>query len=198
MAREIITIECTEQQSVPDLEALKRQVKALRKLGFGFAVDDAGAGYASFALVAALRPSIIKIDREITYGISRDDAKYALVEAFFLFSRRIGAKLVAEGIETRADLAKLREIGVDFGQGYLLGKPQPRLDIPAKVAGTATFGIDVRLPGLLYAAAQIWSEEFNVWEMMNVLLVTYVALVGVLVWGMARWERALRIPGYDT
>jgi polar amino acid transport system permease protein len=54
------------------------------------------------------------------------------------------------------------------------------------------------VPELLYAAAQIWSEEFNVWEMMNVLLVTYVALVGVLVWGMARWERALRIPGYDT
>jgi len=120
-----ITIECTEQQSVPDLEALKRQVKALRKLGFGFAVDDAGAGYASFALVAALRPSIIKIDREITYGISRDEAKYALVEAFYLFSRRIDAKLVAEGIETRADLAKLRELGVDYGQGYLLGKPKP-------------------------------------------------------------------------
>ncbi len=120
-----ITIECTEQQSVPDLDALKRQVKALRKLGFGFAVDDAGAGYASFALVAALRPSIIKIDREITHGISRDEAKHALVEAFYLFSRRIDAKLVAEGIETRADLLKLRQIGVDYGQGYLLGKPKP-------------------------------------------------------------------------
>lgn len=120
-----ITIECTEQQSVPDLDALKRAVKALRKLGFGFAVDDAGAGYASFALIAALRPSIIKIDREITHGISRDDAKHALVEAFYLFSRRIDARLVAEGIETRADLATLREIGVDFGQGYLLGKPKP-------------------------------------------------------------------------
>jgi len=118
-----ITIECTEQQSVPDLDALKRQVKALRKLGFGFAVDDAGAGYASFALIAALRPSIIKIDREITHGISRDDAKHALVEAFYLFSRRIDARLVAEGIETRADLETLRTIGVDFGQGYLLGKP---------------------------------------------------------------------------
>ena len=51
-----ITIECTEQQSVPDIVPLQRQVKALRKLGFGFAVDDAGAGYASFALIAALRP----------------------------------------------------------------------------------------------------------------------------------------------
>jgi EAL domain-containing protein (putative c-di-GMP-specific phosphodiesterase class I) len=118
-----ITVECTEQQSVTDLGPLKRQVKALRRLGFGFAVDDAGAGYASFALVAALRPTIIKIDREITMGISHDDAKQALVEAFVSFGRRINAKLVAEGIETRKDLAKLREFGVDYGQGYLLGKP---------------------------------------------------------------------------
>ena len=118
-----ITVECTEQQSVTDLGPLKRQVKALRRLGFGFAVDDAGAGYASFALVAALRPTIIKIDREITLGISHDDAKQALVEAFVSFGRRINAKLVAEGIETRKDLATLRAFGVDYGQGYLLGKP---------------------------------------------------------------------------
>jgi EAL domain-containing protein (putative c-di-GMP-specific phosphodiesterase class I) len=54
-----ITLECTEQQAVSDVVPLKRQVKALRRLGFGFAVDDAGAGYASFTLIAALRPSII-------------------------------------------------------------------------------------------------------------------------------------------
>src|SRR5213076_355969 len=57
-----ITIECTEQQSVSDINALQRHVRSLRKLGFGFAVDDAGAGYASFALIAALRPTVIKID----------------------------------------------------------------------------------------------------------------------------------------
>lgn len=128
-----ITIECTEQQNVTDLEPLKRQVKALRRLGFGFAVDDAGAGYASFSLVAALRPSIIKIDRDITHGISHDDAKHALVEAFVSFARRIDAKLVAEGIETRADHAKLRALGVDYGQGYLLGKPKPEPAKPRKV-----------------------------------------------------------------
>ncbi len=102
-----ITIECTEQQSVPDIVPLQRQVKALRKLGFGFAVDDAGAGYASFALIAALRPSIIKIDRDIVHGLDHDDAKQALVEAFVSFGRRIGAHLLAEGIERRADLATL-------------------------------------------------------------------------------------------
>jgi EAL domain-containing protein (putative c-di-GMP-specific phosphodiesterase class I) len=120
-----ITLEVTEQQAVSDVVPLKRQVRALRRLGFGFAVDDAGAGYASFTLVAALRPSIIKIDRQIVTGIRLDDAKQALVEAFVSFGRRIGAQLVAEGIETRSDLATLMDLGVEFGQGYLIGRPEP-------------------------------------------------------------------------
>jgi EAL domain-containing protein (putative c-di-GMP-specific phosphodiesterase class I) len=129
-----ITLECTEQQAVSDVVPLKRQVKALRRLGFGFAVDDAGAGYASFALIAALRPSVIKIDREIAHGIARDDAKQALVEAFVSFGRRIGAKLLAEGIEKRTDLASLKELGVDLGQGYLLGKPSLTPEAPRRIA----------------------------------------------------------------
>jgi len=129
-----ITLECTEQQAVSDVVPLKRQVKALRRLGFGFAVDDAGAGYASFALIAALRPSVIKIDREIAHGIARDDAKQALVEAFVSFGRRIGALLLAEGIEKRTDLASLKQLGVDLGQGYLLGKPSLTPDAPRRVA----------------------------------------------------------------
>ena len=118
-----ITLECTEQQAVSDIGPLVKRVKAFRRLGFGFAVDDAGAGYASFALIAALRPSVIKIDREIILGIARDDAKQALVEAFVSFGGRIGALLLAEGIERRADLAMLTALGVDLGQGFLIGKP---------------------------------------------------------------------------
>src|SRR4051812_1073793 len=120
-----ITVECTEQEAVADLAPLQKQVKALRKLGFGFAVDDAGAGYASFTLIAALRPSVIKIDREIVHRIASDDAKQALVEAFVSFGRRIHARLLAEGIETRRDLDTLKRLGVELGQGFLLGKPEP-------------------------------------------------------------------------
>jgi EAL domain-containing protein (putative c-di-GMP-specific phosphodiesterase class I) len=127
-----ITLECTEQQAVSDVGPLVTKVKALRRLGFGFAIDDAGAGYASFSLIAALRPSVIKIDREIASGIARDDAKQALVEAFVSFGGRIGALLLAEGIERRADLAVLTALGVDLGQGYLIGKPalEPRAPRP--------------------------------------------------------------------
>ena len=119
-----IIVECTEQQAIADIQRLKKQVRALRRLGFGFAIDDAGAGYASFNVIAALEPSIIKIDREIVSRIGNKDseAKKALVEAFVSFSRRIGAKVVAEGIENRRDLLALQEREVDFGQGFLLGR----------------------------------------------------------------------------
>jgi EAL domain-containing protein (putative c-di-GMP-specific phosphodiesterase class I) len=123
-----ITIECTEQQTVADVVPLQKAVRALRRAGFGFAVDDAGAGYASFALIAALRPTVIKIDREIIHGIARDDAKQALVDAFVSFGRRIGARLLAEGIEKRADLGMVTALGVDLAQGFLLGRPS---EVPA-------------------------------------------------------------------
>ncbi len=128
-----ITIECTEQQSVPDIVPLQRQVRALRKLGFGFAVDDAGAGYASFALIAALKPSVIKIDRDIVHGLNHDEAKQALVEAFVAFGRRIGAHLLAEGIERRADLEALKALGVEHRQGYQLGRPAPEPEPPRRL-----------------------------------------------------------------
>lgn len=128
-----LTFEVTEQQAVPDVVPLRRRLSALRRVGFGFAIDDAGAGYASFALIAALRPSQIKIDRDIIHGISADDAKQALVDAFVSFARRIGARLVAEGIETHRDLAVLRRLGVAFGQGYLLGRPKPSPARPRRI-----------------------------------------------------------------
>jgi EAL domain-containing protein (putative c-di-GMP-specific phosphodiesterase class I) len=153
-----LTIECTEQQSVADVAAMQRRVRALRRIGFGFAVDDAGAGYASFALIAALRPTVIKIDREVVHGVSRNDAKQALVEAFVSFGRRIGARLLAEGIERRADLTALQGLGVELGQGYLLGRPAaeprpPRRMEPAdgRIAavrrGTTSRAGDRRVPG---------------------------------------------------
>lgn len=78
-----------------------------------------------------------------------------------------------------------------------------RISLPAlnnnlvNLVKTTTLAYAIAVPELLYAAAQIWSEVFNVREMMNLLLVMYVALVGALVWVMARWERAIRIPGYS-
>ncbi len=132
-----LTIECTEQQAVADVVRLQKAVRALRRAGFGFAVDDAGAGYASFALIAALRPSVIKIDRDIVSGIARDDAKQALVEAFVSFGRRIGARLLAEGIEKRADLAMITGLG---------RRPRPGLSPRPPVGGAGGAAADRDAP----------------------------------------------------
>ena len=93
-------------------------------------------------LVGQRRPTRIKIDREIIRGIGdkKGDAKQALVEAFVSFGRRIGAELVAEGIETRRELIMLRDLGVTYGQGYLLGKPSPEPSAPRPLASLLPSG----------------------------------------------------------
>lgn len=149
-----VTLECTEQQTVADVMRLQKAVKALRRAGFGFAIDDAGAGYASFALIAALRPTVIKIDRDIIAGIARDDAKQALVEAFVSFGRRIGAKLLAEGIEKRTDLAMVTALGVDFAQGYLLGRPSAE-PAPPRPMAKLRVGAARRVAGVASARALV-------------------------------------------
>jgi EAL domain-containing protein (putative c-di-GMP-specific phosphodiesterase class I) len=126
-----ILIECIECQAIHDVPHMKKQVRALRDMGFGFAVDNAGAGFASLSVVVALEPSIIKFNREIVLGVGDEQAKKTLFEGFVSFSRRIGAQTVAQGIENRKDLLALQDREVDFGQSYLLGRPssmplQPR------------------------------------------------------------------------
>lgn len=120
---EQLTIECTEQQVVTDVDGLAAGVADLRRAGFSFAVDDAGAGHSSVALIARLRPNTIKIDRSFVTNVHRDGAHQAVIEAFGSFARRIGGRLVAEGVESEAELSELISLGVDIGQGYLLGRP---------------------------------------------------------------------------
>lgn len=134
-----IVIECIEHQAIHDVPHMKEQVRALRDLDFGFAVDNVGAGYAGFSGMAALEPSIIKFCRELVSGVGNKDAeaKKALVEACVSFSRRIGARTVAEGIENRKDLLALQDREVDFGQGYLLGRPSTMPQQPPDIRDLA-------------------------------------------------------------
>lgn len=156
-----IAVECTEYQVVPDLDRLARCVAELRLAGFGVAVDDAGAGHASFVLIARVHPTTIKIDRGIVKGCDQDSAKQGLVQAFVMFARRIGAALVAEGVETAEELEELRGLGVDLIQGYLVGRPQPEPDIALRLdalpelrAGHATFAASAEGAARAVASAQ--------------------------------------------
>jgi EAL domain-containing protein (putative c-di-GMP-specific phosphodiesterase class I) len=101
--------------------------RAMERLGpeVRIAVDDAGAGYASLSHILELRPAFVKLDRGIVTGLEADEARAALVAGMGHFARSIGVRLVAEGVETEAELAALRGLDVDLVQGYLLGRPEP-------------------------------------------------------------------------
>lgn len=118
-----MVLEITEQARVDDYEVLNAALAPLRRRGLRIAVDDAGSGYASLRHVLMLRPDIIKLDRSLISGIDTDIAKYALGEAVALFAHRTEATVVAEGIETQAELQTLKGLGMISGQGYLLGHP---------------------------------------------------------------------------
>jgi EAL domain-containing protein (putative c-di-GMP-specific phosphodiesterase class I) len=122
-----LVLELTEHSAVADYDLLAHVIGEARTLGAFVAVDDAGAGYASLQHILALRPDFVKLDRALIAGLHLDEAKAALTEMFGGFTSRIDAWLLAEGIEERAELARLSQLGVPLGQGYLLGRPAPRM-----------------------------------------------------------------------
>ena len=120
-----IIIELTEHAPVHDYEPLKERIGHLRRSGVQIAVDDVGAGFASLRHVLLLEPDIVKLDLSLTREIETDSTSHALASALVTFCRRIGATVVAEGIESHAVLTLLRKLGVRQGQGYFLGCPGP-------------------------------------------------------------------------
>jgi PAS domain S-box-containing protein len=118
-----IVLELTERLEVSEYGPLIAALAPLRKRGLRVAVDDAGSGFASMRHVLHIRPDIIKLDRCLITGIDDDEGQRALGAAVAEFARQIGANLVAEGIETQAELAAVTRIGMTAGQGYLLGRP---------------------------------------------------------------------------
>jgi EAL domain-containing protein (putative c-di-GMP-specific phosphodiesterase class I) len=116
-----LVVELTEQSPVESYAALEPILNSLRSAGALIAVDDAGAGYAGLRHVLRLRPSIIKLDRDLVCDIDVDETKRALAEMLGTFASRIDAWLLAEGVERFGELDTLAELGVPLAQGYLLG-----------------------------------------------------------------------------
>ena len=120
---ETLVVEVTEHAMVEDYGQLTRALDEVRRRGVRVAVDDAGAGYASLRHILQIRPDLIKLDVSLVSGIEHDRPKLALAAAMTSFAREMGTKVVAEGIETAAQLECLAALGVDYAQGYHLGRP---------------------------------------------------------------------------
>lgn len=118
-----VVIELTEHTPVDDLTALRRQTDELRERGALIALDDAGSGYSGLQQLAALRPQIVKLDRALVSDADNDPVRMALAEMVGEFAGRIDAWLLAEGMETAAELAAFMRLGVPLGQGWVLGRP---------------------------------------------------------------------------
>ena len=119
-----MVVEITEHVEVESYPALARAVEALGP-GVRVAVDDAGAGFASLRHILELRPDIVKLDIGLIHDIDRDPARQALAAGLHHFAVGTGTQLLAEGVETAAELAAVGELGIDLAQGYHLGRPVP-------------------------------------------------------------------------
>ncbi len=120
-----LVLELTEQAAVEDYPRLQAALGPLRAAGALLAVDDAGAGYASLKHVMTLRPEFVKLDRALITDIDRDETKAAVVDGLGHVASRLDAWIIAEGIETPAELERLAALGVPLAQGYLTGRPAP-------------------------------------------------------------------------
>ncbi len=132
-----IVVEITEHAPVEDYAGLEEALRGLRSAGGRLAIDDAGAGFASLRHIVRLAPDIIKLDISLTSGIDSDRTKRALATALISFAGEIGATVVAEGVETQAELSTLRELGVPRAQGYHLGRPMDADDLTRWLASHA-------------------------------------------------------------
>ncbi|MGZ8437517.1 MAG: EAL domain-containing protein, partial [Candidatus Limnocylindrales bacterium] len=124
-----LMLEVTEHEVIADYAAFRSAVAALGPT-VQVAVDDAGAGFASLRHIVELRPQVVKIDRSLVAGIDADPARQALLAGLRHFANSQGCRLVAEGIETEAELSTLVGLDIHAGQGYLLGRPVPILASP--------------------------------------------------------------------
>jgi diguanylate cyclase (GGDEF)-like protein len=132
-----IVFEITERLAIENFASFRRALTTYTNMGFGVAVDDVGTKHSNLEAVMALRPNFIKLSDVITRGVSKSTVKREMLRSLRRIAEAIDAVMVAEGIETPADLAVLKDLGVKYGQGYFLarpGAPFPRLKASVKRA----------------------------------------------------------------
>jgi EAL domain-containing protein (putative c-di-GMP-specific phosphodiesterase class I) len=124
-----VVLELTERERVEDLEQLRKNVEACRRAGMRLAADDVGAGNAGLRLLSEIHFDIVKIDLSLVQGGMMHDPSHGVLRALQDLATRWKASVVAEGVETAAQLAVVRSLGIAAGQGYLLGRPSTTMDV---------------------------------------------------------------------
>ncbi|TGE38751.1 EAL domain-containing protein [Desulfosporosinus fructosivorans] len=118
-----VVLEITERSAIEDFSTFRDALDHYRNQGYLIALDDVGAGYSSLQSVAELHPDFLKIDRSLIQGVNADPIKWALLETFVTFSKRIGCRVIAEGVETAEEMRTVVQLGVDYVQGFFVAMP---------------------------------------------------------------------------
>lgn len=124
---ERVVFELTEKQAVSDYAEFERVLSNYRAQGFRIAVDDAGSGYNSLQTIVNLKPEFIKLDKSLIRDLHKHEDRQRMVKLLQEFAAGSGTSIIAEGIENRAEAELLRREGIEYGQGYALGRPDPDL-----------------------------------------------------------------------
>jgi len=160
-----LVIELTEHERVGDVARFVAVADTLRAQGLRFALDDFGDGRSSLRLWAELRPEIVKIDKYFIHDVDRHAVKVQTLRGLIRLAETFGTALVAEGIETEAELRIARDLGIALGQGYLLGRPAPvpvTEALPPAAAVIASAQIAVLPEVTRSAGAQFTLERLSV------------------------------------
>lgn len=122
-SREQLMFEFTENERMTDTGKVASIVAAYKQFGFITAIDDFGEGYSGLNLLSALQPDLLKIDMNLIRNIDSDRVRHAIVNGIVTIGRDLSLLVLAEGVETQAECAALRDLGVNLFQGYLFAKP---------------------------------------------------------------------------
>lgn len=122
-ATEQLMFEVTEGERVDDRPHLINIFENYRRFGFKTAIDDFGAGYAGLNLLSGFQPHVVKIDMELIRDVDSSKVKQAIVSGIVLTCAQIGSEVIAEGVETRAELECLAHLGIELIQGFYFCKP---------------------------------------------------------------------------
>ncbi|OHV16578.1 diguanylate phosphodiesterase [Methylorubrum extorquens] len=122
-AHDQIMFEFTENERMVDVPHLQRIITEYRKQGFLTALDDFGAGHAGLNLLANFQPDLIKLDMELIRGIATSPTRQIIIACVTTMARELGITVLAEGVESEAELTALRAAGIRLFQGYYLAKP---------------------------------------------------------------------------
>ena len=136
-----LELEITESVLMDESDAGIQALQALRELGVKLVLDDFGTGYSSLSYLKHLPLDTIKIDRSFVAELTGDDANVAIVHAVISLAHGLGIDVVAEGIETAEQLARLRELACDRGQGYFYARPLPAEELAELLRADRPLGL---------------------------------------------------------